>query len=166
MIMDDNDGQMIFGDLVGLKLPDICLTGEEKIPKKPHPGNLSDPGIEPGPSAWQARMLLPVPQRWTIPSIYLQIPPVFFSRYFFFHRPFPGFPWSPFLFIPWGFQLHTSLCMAPVGFLSVYAIYLHFHFLICISTSSWFVISHRELSDFYLAILYLKCVASTYSQNF
>ena len=33
MIMDDNDGQMIFGDLGGLKLPDICLTGEEK-PRK------------------------------------------------------------------------------------------------------------------------------------
>ena len=30
---DDNDGQMIFGDLVGLKLPDIHLTGEEK-PRK------------------------------------------------------------------------------------------------------------------------------------
>ena len=29
MIIDDyNDGQMIFGDLGGLKLPDICLTGE------------------------------------------------------------------------------------------------------------------------------------------
>ena len=47
MMMDDNDGQMIFGDLVGLKLPDIHLTGEEK----PHPGNLSRPGIEPGPAA-------------------------------------------------------------------------------------------------------------------
>ena len=45
--MDDNDGQMILGDLGGLKLPDICLTGEEK----PHPGNLSRPGIEPGPTA-------------------------------------------------------------------------------------------------------------------
>ena len=33
MIMDDNDGQMIFGDLVGLKLPEIRLTGEEK-PRK------------------------------------------------------------------------------------------------------------------------------------
>ena len=33
MIVDDNDGQMIFGDLRGLKLPDICLTGEEK-PRK------------------------------------------------------------------------------------------------------------------------------------
>ena len=32
--MDDNDGQMIFGDLEGLKLPDICLTGEEKNPEK------------------------------------------------------------------------------------------------------------------------------------
>ena len=27
-VMNDNDGQMIFGDLGGLKLPDICLTGE------------------------------------------------------------------------------------------------------------------------------------------
>ena len=33
MSMDDNDGQMLFGDLGGLKLPDICLTGEEK-PRK------------------------------------------------------------------------------------------------------------------------------------
>ena len=33
MIIDDNDGQMIFGDLGGLNLPDICLTGEEK-PRK------------------------------------------------------------------------------------------------------------------------------------
>ena len=30
MMMGDYDGQMIFGDLGGLKLPDICLTGEEK----------------------------------------------------------------------------------------------------------------------------------------
>ena len=48
---DDNDGQMIFGDLWGIKLPDICLTGEEKPQEKPHPGNLSRPGIEPGPAA-------------------------------------------------------------------------------------------------------------------
>ena len=33
--MDDYDGQMIFGDLVGLKLPDIHLTGEEKPRKNP-----------------------------------------------------------------------------------------------------------------------------------
>ena len=50
MVMDDYDGQMLFGDLVGLKFPDIRLTGEEK-PRKPHPGNLSRPGIEPGPAA-------------------------------------------------------------------------------------------------------------------
>ena len=31
--MDYYDGQIIFGDLVGLKLPDICFTGEEK-PRK------------------------------------------------------------------------------------------------------------------------------------
>ena len=43
---DDYDGQMIFGDLVGLKLPDICLTGEEKPRRQPHPGNLSRPGIK------------------------------------------------------------------------------------------------------------------------
>ena len=36
MINDDNDGQMIFGDLGGLKLPDICPTGEEKLRKEPH----------------------------------------------------------------------------------------------------------------------------------
>ena len=47
---DDNDGQMIFGDLGGLTLPDICLTGEEK-PRK----NLTrqetcpDRGSNPGP---------------------------------------------------------------------------------------------------------------------
>ena len=37
MSNDDNDGQMIFGDLGGLKLPDICLTGEEKPRKKTSP---------------------------------------------------------------------------------------------------------------------------------
>ena len=51
MMMEDYDGQMIFGDLVGLKLPAIRLTGEEKPRNKPHPGNLSYPGIEPGPAA-------------------------------------------------------------------------------------------------------------------
>ena len=35
---DEYDGQMIVGDLVGLKFPDICLTGEEKTsPRKPVP---------------------------------------------------------------------------------------------------------------------------------
>ena len=36
-----------------------------KTPKKPHPGNLSPPGIEPVPVAWQARMLRLAPQRCT-----------------------------------------------------------------------------------------------------
>ena len=36
MIDDDTDGQMIFGDLGGLKLLDICLTGEEKHRKTSH----------------------------------------------------------------------------------------------------------------------------------
>ena len=43
MSMDDNDGQMIFGDLVGLKLPDICLTGEGK-PQKASPRKLVPTG--------------------------------------------------------------------------------------------------------------------------
>ena len=47
---DDNDGQMILVDLGDLKLPDICLTGEEKLKKKAHPGNLSRSGIEAGPA--------------------------------------------------------------------------------------------------------------------
>ena len=51
MIDDDNDGQMIFGDLGGLKLPGICLSDEEKSRKKRHPGNMSRPGIEPEPAA-------------------------------------------------------------------------------------------------------------------
>ena len=62
---DDYSGQMIFGDLVGLKVPYIYLTGVEKPRKKPHPGNLSRPGIELRPAAWQARMLPLAPQRWT-----------------------------------------------------------------------------------------------------
>ena len=33
IMMDDYDGQMILWDLVGLKLPDIRLTGEEKTRK-------------------------------------------------------------------------------------------------------------------------------------
>ena len=36
-----------------------------KTPEKPHSGNLSRSGIEPGPAAWQARMLPLAPQRWT-----------------------------------------------------------------------------------------------------
>ena len=62
---DDYDCQMIFGDIVTLKLPDIFLRPYRwrKTPKKPHPGNLSQPGIEPGPAAWQVCMLLPIPQR-------------------------------------------------------------------------------------------------------
>ena len=31
MSIDDYDGQMIFGDFEDLKLPDICLTEEEKF---------------------------------------------------------------------------------------------------------------------------------------
>ena len=49
MMMDDYDGQMIFGDLVGLKLPDICLTGEEKPRKNLTQQTCPDRGSNPGP---------------------------------------------------------------------------------------------------------------------
>ena len=68
MIYDDYDGQLILG---GLTFPVICLTGAEKPRKKPYPGNVSRPGIEPGPAAWQACMLPLAPQRCT--SSYSQL---------------------------------------------------------------------------------------------
>ena len=43
MVGDGNDGQMIFGDLRGLKLPDICLIGEEN-PEKTSPRKLVPTG--------------------------------------------------------------------------------------------------------------------------
>ena len=39
---------MIFGDLVGLKLPDICLTGEEKSQKNLTQETCPDRGLNPG----------------------------------------------------------------------------------------------------------------------
>ena len=50
MMMDDYAGQTIFGDLAGLKLPDIRLTGEEN-PEKTSPRKFVTTGIEPGPAA-------------------------------------------------------------------------------------------------------------------
>ena len=49
MMDDDNDGQKIFGDLGGLKLPDICLTGEEKPRKNLTQETCPDRGSNPGP---------------------------------------------------------------------------------------------------------------------
>ena len=49
MINDDNDGQMIFGDLGGLKLPDICLTDEENPRKNLTQETYPDRGSNPGP---------------------------------------------------------------------------------------------------------------------
>ena len=50
MIDDDNDGEMTFGDLGGLKLPaDICLTGEEKSRKNLTQETCPDRGSNPGP---------------------------------------------------------------------------------------------------------------------
>ena len=45
-VMNDYDGQMIFGDL---KLPDICLTGEEKPQKNLTQETCPDRGSNPGP---------------------------------------------------------------------------------------------------------------------
>ena len=49
MIDDDNDGQMIFGDLGGIKLPDICLIGEEKPRINLTQETCPDRGSNPGP---------------------------------------------------------------------------------------------------------------------
>ena len=46
---DDDDGQMIFGDLGGLKFPNICLTGEEKPLKNLTQETSPDWGSNPGP---------------------------------------------------------------------------------------------------------------------
>ena len=37
-----------------------------KTPKKPHPGELSLPGIETGPATWEARLLSHAPQQWAL----------------------------------------------------------------------------------------------------
>ena len=42
--MDDYDGQIKFGDIGVLKLPDICLTGKEKPRKKSSPRKLVPTG--------------------------------------------------------------------------------------------------------------------------
>ena len=49
MMMYDYDGQIIFGDLVGLKLPDIRLTGEGKPRKNHTQETYPDRGSNPGP---------------------------------------------------------------------------------------------------------------------
>ena len=49
MIDDDNDGQMIFGDLGGLKLPNVCLTGEENPRRNLTQETCPDRGSNPGP---------------------------------------------------------------------------------------------------------------------
>ena len=46
---DDYGGQMIFGNLVGLKFPDICLTGEEKPRKNLTQETCPDRGSNLGP---------------------------------------------------------------------------------------------------------------------
>ena len=49
MSMDDNDGQMVFGDLGSLKFPDICLAGEENPEKNFTQETCPDRGSNPGP---------------------------------------------------------------------------------------------------------------------
>ena len=71
---DADDGQMIFGDLGGPKISWHLSYRWGKAPKKTHPGNLSRPGIEPGPAAWQDRVLTLAPQRWTPISVIVYYP--------------------------------------------------------------------------------------------
>ena len=86
---DDDDGRP--NDIRGPWGPKISWHlsyGWGKTPKKPHPGNLSRPGIEPGPAAWQARMLSLAPQRWTTSFITRYIMLIFiilFSISIFIH---------------------------------------------------------------------------------
>ena len=47
---DENDGQIIFGDLEGLNLHEICLTSEEN-PEKTSPRNM---GGSEGDVKWRA----------------------------------------------------------------------------------------------------------------
>ena len=49
MSMNGNDGRMVFGDLGGLKLPDICLTGEENPRKNLTQETCADRGSNQGP---------------------------------------------------------------------------------------------------------------------
>ena len=49
MFDDDNDDQMKFGELGGLKLPDICLTGEGKPRKNLTQETCPDWELNPGP---------------------------------------------------------------------------------------------------------------------
>ena len=93
---DDYCGEMIFG---GPCEPKVSFLQVRKNPEKPHPGNLSRLGIEHGPAAWQARMLPPVPQRWTsfyhnvvyhlIPSSTSNFLTVYHSFYSFLQEAFP-----------------------------------------------------------------------------
>ena len=70
IINDNYGGKIIFGDLCGPKVFWHLSYRWGKTPEKePYSGNLSRSGIEPGPVAWHARMVPPVPQRWT--NIYL-----------------------------------------------------------------------------------------------
>ena len=75
MSMDDDDGQMISGDLGGLKLPDICLTGEEKPRKNLTQETCPDRGSNQSPLR-DARMLPLAPQEAKVrppshPAFYL-----------------------------------------------------------------------------------------------
>ena len=45
MMIDDNDAQMIFGDLGGRNLPNICLTGEKNLTKETCPDQGSNLGL-------------------------------------------------------------------------------------------------------------------------
>ena len=60
--------KMIFGDLGGIKLPDICLTGEEN-PEKTSPRKLVPAGDRTRARCVTIAHATLAPQRWTIYSV-------------------------------------------------------------------------------------------------
>ena len=62
---DDDDGQIIFGDLGGLKIPDICLAGEEKLRKNLTQETCPDRGSNTGSLRDRRACYRLPPQRWT-----------------------------------------------------------------------------------------------------
>ena len=78
MIMMANDIRRIWGP----RFPDICHSWG-KPPKKPQPGKLTLPGIEPGPAGWEV-MMLPLDYSGGQGTNYYQIYSyVWFPHYFY-----------------------------------------------------------------------------------
>ena len=73
MNIDDYDGQMIFRDFVSLKLPDICLTGEEKHQKNLTQETCPNRGSNQDPLRDRCPCYHPSPQWRTNPYVFANI---------------------------------------------------------------------------------------------